>query len=161
MEKLTNSREEYFSQIRKELLDFRTESGWLKKFGFLEVPYFLTYGFAVGFFTKNNEEEGRLVCRKWNADYDNSRFQLGIYNVDRLAIAEESMKIAKDDDEFFQSVDLEKMDILSHDGVVLDGLHCELQIPETGSLLNWNMDDEMNDAMISLVNRIRKIVYQN
>ncbi len=159
MEKLTNNREEYFSQIRKELLDFRTESGWRKEFGFLEVPYFLTYGFAVGFFTK--DKEGRLVCRKWNADYDNSRFQLGIYNVDRLAIAEESIEIAKDDNEFFQSIDLEKIDILSHDGIVLDGLHCELQITETGKVLNWNMDDEMNEAMTTLVNRIRKIVYQN
>jgi hypothetical protein len=160
MENFTNNKEEYFSQIKNELLDFKTEVGWLNRFEYLELPYFLTYGYSICFFTENEGDAGKLVYRKWNSAYDNSRFQLGIYNIDRLAITEDSIDIEKDDLKFFKSLDFKKMVLLKREFIVLDGLHCELKIFETGLVHTWNTDDEMSEALVQLVNRIRNIVHQ-
>jgi hypothetical protein len=85
MERLITDSAKYFNEIKKELTDVQIESNQTLHFTFCEISQLLGHGFSVSLFIG---EKDYLKIKTWNAVFDNTRFNLNIYNLDRLAITE-------------------------------------------------------------------------
>ncbi len=155
MERFTNNGEEFINQIKSELLEYELEEGWNEIFTYLEIPYFLGYAFSYNWSVNSKKEKYRLKRKEWNAEYDHSRFDKGIYNLDRLAVIEKEIRINSKDEINFKSIEWDAIDKVEFKGIVLDGLMCELQVHENGKSFKWNIDDEMNPELTKLVYTMR------
>ncbi|KAA3624471.1 MAG: hypothetical protein DWQ02_23010 [Bacteroidetes bacterium] len=155
MEKFTNDRDKFLKQIIKELKAFPKDPNWEPLFQYLELPYFLTYGFAYNYSFNEELQQYRLLSREWNATYDNNRFDKGIYNLNRIAIVE---KIVPDEEyDLSSSTNLANLKKVEIESIVLDGLICEMNSPKLSKPLIWNVDDEMNVALQNLVFSLRDL----
>ena len=160
MERFTNDKIRFLNQIKVELFDFEDSANWITEFEYIEMPYFLNYAFSVNYSVNHAKNEFRLIQKNWNSEYDNSRFKLGIFNIDRLAISKEIIKTSKEENAKFNSIDKRKLETIDYEGIVLDGLICELKVPQIEKHLTWNVDKEMNDELSILVNQIRSKIYK-
>ena len=77
--RFTNSRSRYIEHIEKELI----QSPELFEVCYVEMCSLLTYVYAILFSNKNQT----LTLRLWDADVDNIRFRLGIFDLDSLSIS--------------------------------------------------------------------------
>ena len=155
MEKFTNNRDDYLNQIKTELLKYDLTENWKEIFIYAEIPFFLRYAFSYNWSVNSNSSKYRLKRKEWNAEYDHSRFNKGIYNLDRLAIVETEIQVNPEDQRFLASIEWNKVGTTKFEGIVLDGLVCELKIKKQKKSLNWNIDDEMNKELADLVKLIR------
>ncbi len=155
MERLTNDPQQFIQQIKLELLTFEQEGNWESIFTYSELPYFLTYGFSYNWSFNTVSAKYRLRRKEWNSEYDHARFSEGIYNLDRLAILEKKVPLASKDKFAINSVDLNLLDLVEFEGIVLDGLMCELHLNSNDKTLEWNIDAEMNPELLNLIYTIR------
>ena len=139
MENFTNNTTVYFQAIEHELLkDNYTKMPILK---YCEIEQRLQYGFSIAFY---NVEYPYLLVKIWNASYDNKRFNLGIFNIDRLAITENKIELTPEKSKYlmnFSALNLEKEYLQN---AVLDGRKCRLSL--FGEFIIWNTKDEISDA---------------
>ena len=148
MERLSNSREEYWSQIKKELSGTNDSGGF--RFQYIEIGQLLSHGFSV---TLTDKQPQVLVVRTWNATYDNGRFDQGIFNLDRLAITNRTVPLSLQESDTVNRLLNTEIELKNRVGVVLDGLFCQLE--HNGRKLDWNTDEEMNDNLTELVELVR------
>ena len=158
MEKFTNDSILYFEKIVSELEDFKSDENWKIQFHYVEVPSFLNYGFSFCYLT--NQNDSKLIYKKWNAELDAKKFQLRIYHLDRLAIVQKELNITQKNILFFNSIDLAKVNTIEYNGIVLDGYFCKMTIPKNNQILEWNINKEMNSELKKLVSNLR-LVSQN
>lgn len=152
MERLTNSTLKYFNEVKKELTEILLQKNQSLKFTYCEIGLLLTHGFSVSFITG---EKYFLKIKKWNANFDNKRFNLNIYNLDRLAVTEKeielsNIQLAKIEKLFDGKLELKKLD-----GIVLDGLYCQFETENY--CLNWNTDVEMDTELFNLIEFLKNI----
>lgn len=150
MERITTNRLAYFNEIRKELLNTPPCNNRNPIFIFCEIGQLLTHGFAIHFFTG---ERNFLFLKQWNAAYDNERFSLGIYNLDRLAITTHYIILNYSDLLEINRLLKSHLHIRKSDTFILDGLYCEIIFDEL--TLQWNTEEEMNPALSALVRFIK------
>lgn len=155
MERFTNNRDEFLKQIKSELLQFENREGWKEIFAYVELPFFLRYAWSYNWSVNTKTSRFKLTGKEWNAEYDLNRFDNGVYNLDRLAIKEKEVSISKKDEIFFCSIDWNTIEKLKFEGIVLDGLICELRVAENQRLIQWNSDSEMNQALNELIYTMR------
>ncbi|MCR9252824.1 MAG: hypothetical protein NXI20_20545 [bacterium] len=147
MEKFSNNRDEYWNQIKKELGFGKTENFRLQ---YLEMGQLLSHGFSVALTEKNPDE---LILKIWNAEYDNSRFNKGIFKLDRLTITDNITKLSIQESETINRLLDSKLELTNGGGIVLDGLFCQF---ETNNIkLNWNTNEEINDDLTEIVELLR------
>lgn len=158
MEKFTNDSILYFEKIVSELEDFKSDENWKIQFQYVEVPYFLNYGFSFCFL--KNKNDSKLIYKKWNAELDAEKFQLRIYNLDRLAIVQKELNINPKDILFFNSIDLVKVNIIERNEIVLDGNFCKMTIPKNNQILEWNINEEMSSELKKLIYKLR-LIFEN
>lgn len=151
MEKFSNNREDYWNQIKKELLDTNYSEEF--RFQYIEIGQLLSHGFSVTLNEKNSTELGLKI---WNADYDNKRFDKGIFNLDRLVIADKKVKLNSQESETISRLLGTKLELTNPGGIVLDGLFCQFEI--NGRKLDWNTNEEINNNLTELVEIIRNKV---
>ena len=148
MEKFSNNREDYWNQIKKELLDTNDSEEF--RFQYLEIGQLLSHGFSV---TLNEKNPSELELKIWNAEYDNKRFDKGIFNLDRLAIASKKVKLNSQESETINRLLGAELELTNWGGIVLDGLFCQFEI--NGRKLDWNTNEEINNDLTELVELIR------
>jgi len=150
MERITTNRSAYFNEIRKELLETPSCNNPKPVFTYCEIGQLLTHGLAIHFF---KGEKDTLLLKKWNATYDNERFSLGLYNLDRLAITTYHIKL--NDNDLLEINRLLKSHLHTHksDTFTLDGLYCEIIFDEL--TLQWNTKEEMNPSLSALIHFIK------
>lgn len=148
MEKFSNNREEYWNQIKKELLGIGHSGNF--RFQYLEIGLLFSHGFSIILSEKVPQE---LVLKIWNAKYDNKRFDKGIFNLDRLAIINKKIKLNSRELETVNRLLNSKLELTDSKGIALDGLFCQF---ETNLVkLNWNINEEINNNLIELVTLLR------
>ena len=155
MEWFTNNRDKFLNQIKSELLQYDNGEDWKEIFSYVELPFFLRYAWSYNWSINLKTSKSKLLRKEWNAEYDLNRFDKGVYNLDRLAIKEKEVSINKDDENLFSSIDWNTIGKVKFDGIVLDGLICELKISENEKLIKWNSDYEMNQELNELVYTMR------
>ncbi|MDF1698092.1 MAG: hypothetical protein P1U56_19750 [Saprospiraceae bacterium] len=149
MEKFSNNRTAYWNQIIAELLTVTDAEEF--RFQYLEVGQLLSHGFSITQF-KNNSS--LLIIKIWNAKLDNLRFNKGVYNLDRLAIYTHQVEWNPlEEENVSQLVDAE-LGLSNWNGVVLDGLFCQLEIDN--KKFKWNINEEMNDSLNKFISILRK-----
>jgi len=148
MEKFSNNRGDYWNQIKKELLDTNDSNGF--RFQYLEIGQLLSHGYSVTLTDKNPQE---LVLKIWNAEYDNKRFDKGIFNLDRLAITDRKVELNSQELEKINKLLDSELELTNWGGIVLDGLFCQFET--SGKKLDWNTNDEINGDLTELVEIIR------
>jgi len=152
VEKFSNNREDYWNQIRKELLGTNDSSGF--RFQYLEMGQLLSHGFSVTLTEKNPRE---LVLNIWNAAYDNKRFEKGIFNLDRLAITERKLELNSQESITINRLINSELELTNCGGLVLDGLFCQFET--NGRKLDWNTNEEINNELTELVELLRNKAY--
>ncbi len=149
MEKFSNHREDCWNQIKMELLDTNDSGDF--RFQYLEIGQLLSHGFSVTLTEKNPRA---LALKIWNAEYDNKRFDKGIFNLHRLAISDRKVDLNTQELETINRLLDSELKLTNWGGMVLDGLFCQF---ETNSRkLNWNINKEINDDLTELVELLRK-----
>lgn len=156
MERITNDRDKFIEEIKRELFDYKRTENWTTLFEYVEMPFFLRYAYSVNFAVNKSHTKYSFLQKTWNAAYDLSRFNLGVFNIDRLAVTEAVIDINMEEQIKFSSIiNKEKLATIEFKGIILDGLICELKMPTTQQHLKWNIDEEMNEPLSDLVNGIR------
>ncbi|MCG8386353.1 MAG: hypothetical protein MJA30_12480 [Cytophagales bacterium] len=152
MEKFTNNRTEYWNAIKSELLNFsKSQESENLRFSYLEIGELLTHGFSI---QQSDEHIRDLRLRVWNAEFDNNRFDKGIYNLNRLAVAQKTIHLSLNDAEKINEALSQNLELTNWNGIVLDGLFCQLEFDS--KKLEWNVNEEINDETIKLVEFLRK-----
>ncbi|MEH0157322.1 hypothetical protein V6R21_24625 [Limibacter armeniacum] len=154
MEKFSNNRENYWNQIKKELSDVNDSGDF--RFQYLEIGQLLSHGFSVTLTEKNPRE---LVLKTWNAEYDNQRFDKGIFNLDRLAITDRKVELNSQESKTINKLLDSKLELTNWGGIVLDGLFCQFETNDRK--LDWNTNEEINDDLIELVELLRNKAIHN
>lgn len=155
MEKFTNNKDKFIDQIKSELLSYEFEENWEEIFSYVEMPYFLNYAWSYNWSVNLVNLEYRLKRKEWNAEYDLRRFKNGVYNLDRLAIKEKKISFTLKDEKYFQSIAWNNINKVENNGIVLDGLICNLEVNKFQKSLHWNIDEEMNEELHKLVYTMR------
>ena len=153
METFSNNREEYWNQIKKEL----SETNDLGNFQlqYIEIGQLLSHGFSI---TLTEQTPQKLTLKTWNAEYDNNRFDKGIFNLDRLAITERKIELNSQELDSINRLLHSNLERTNKAGVILDGLWCQLKTNDI--LLNWNTNDEINEGLTELIELLRnKMAY--
>lgn len=155
MEKFTNNRDEFINKIKSELLEYEKGEKWKEIFSYAELPYFLNYAWSYNWAINLTTSKYRLKRKEWNAAYDLSRFENGIYNLDRLAIRETEISMNTIEESYFHSINWNTINKVKFKGIVLDGLICEIRIADNKKSLRWNTDHEMNQELNKLIYTMR------
>lgn len=153
MERLTTDSIKYFNEIKKELTDVQIESDQTLHFTFCEIGQLLNYGFSVSLISG---EKNYLKVKTWNAVFDNTRFNLNIYNLDRLAITEKVIDLNTRDYLRIHELIQHKLEVKKIDGIILDGLYCQFKTNKY--CLNWNIDNQMESKLCELIKSLRKVI---
>ncbi len=155
MERFTNNRDKFLNQIKLELLEYENEEDWKEIFSYVELPYFLRYAWSYNLSINSKTSKYKLTRKEWNAEYDLNRFKNGVYNLDRLAIKEKEIALSSTDTNYFHSINWNTISIVKFEGIILDGLICELRIANEKKSINWNSDSEMNLELSRLIYTMR------
>lgn len=150
MERLTTDSQKYFNEVKKELTDIDVKQNQILKFTFCEIGQLLSHGYSVSYL---KGEFDILKIKKWNAEFDNKRFNLNIYNLDRLAVIENNIELTTYDIEKIEKILESKLELKKINKIILDGLFCEFKIEKHS--LNWNINEEMNSELSNLVEFLR------
>ncbi|UII20922.1 hypothetical protein [Fulvivirga ligni] len=150
MEKFSNSRTEYWNQIIEELSNRKDIKSQRLRFQYIELGQLLTHAFSI---TQFEGKTSSLKLAIWNAEFDNKRFDKGIYNLDRLAVTNHD--IALNPVELNKLEGLLKLDLelTNWGGITLDGLFCQFELGD--KKLEWNSNQEINNNLISLIEFLR------
>ena len=150
MERFSNSRAEYWNQIISELSDLENSNSEEFRFQFLELDQLLTYGFSI-IQLKGNRSFLKLAI--WNAEFDNERFDKGIYNIDRLAITNHKIELAPFEWNKLEEQLKSDLELTDDGGITLDGRFCRF---ESGKKrIEWNSNQEINENLIDLSEMLR------
>ena len=151
MERLTTDRDSYFKEVIKELTEIDLHENETNKFTFCEVGQLLTHGYSISLISG---EKVYFKMKMWNSDYDNERFKLRIFNLDRLAVTERNFDLSEFESNNLNGILEQELDTKDYDGIVLDGLFCLLKTKN--KTLEWNIDEEMNENLNNLISILRK-----
>lgn len=152
MERFSNNSEDYWKQIKKELQDFSDTKNI--RFQYLQMGQTFSHGFCI---SQTKEDASRLIMRSWNAEYDNNRFDKGIFNLDRLAISNQMIDLSDYERGSIDRLLASEFSLTYYPGIVLDGLFCQMK--RDGEMLNWNCNEEVNSALIEFVELLRSKAY--
>ena len=147
MEKLSTNKEAFINRLKEELLDYTHPV----IFTYYEIGQLLTHAYSISYSKINGSV---LRGKVWNAAYDNSRFNLGIFNLDRIAITQHDIEMTPSEREEIAYLSTLHHGINASKGVILDGLSCGIEIDD--SHLKWNVDASMSNDLTKLVRLIRK-----
>jgi len=150
MERLTTDSLKYFNEVKKELTDIHVKENEILKFTFCEIGQLFSHGFSVSYL---KGDSNILKIKKWNAEFDNKRFNLNIYNLDRLAVIEKTVKLTPREIKKIENILEFKLELKKVDGIILDGLFCEFKTDEYS--LNWNINEELNSEFSNLIEFLR------
>ncbi|MDI9310077.1 MAG: hypothetical protein QM535_07670 [Limnohabitans sp.] len=156
MERFTTNNDKYFEQIKKELTEIPLPKSQSLIFTYCEIGQLLSYGFSVSLI---KDEKHFLKIKRWNAAFDNQRFNLKIFNLDRLAVAEKNVELTNAELFRIEKLIEDKLELKKNQAVVLDGLFCQFKTKDC--CLNWNTDEEMATALFKVVTFLRNIRCQN
>ena len=155
MERFTNCRTEYWNAIKTELLNFSEyERDQSQLFTYLEMGQLLTHGFAVQQTSKNIND---LKLRVWDSAFDNKRFNLGIYNLDRLAVTEKTICLNSMDTHKIKRWLAQRPELINWNGIIVDGLFCQLEIKD--EKIEWNINAQINSDLVKFVEFLRVKAY--
>lgn len=152
MEKFSNDRISYWNQIKAELLASSNAEEF--QFRYLEMGQLFTHAFSVVQYKRNWNQ---LILKIWNAEYDNKRFDKGIFNLDRLAIIKKEIKLNKQELEHVNDFMLKELKCTNSKNLVLDGLFCQLELKS--KKLNWNSNQEVNNNLFEFIEILRHKVH--
>ena len=147
MEKLSSNKEAFIARLKEELLDYTHPV----IFTYYEIGQLLTHAYSISYSKINGSV---LRGKVWNTAYDYSRFNLGIFNLDRIAITHHDIEMTPSVREEITYLSTLHHGINASKGVILDGLSCGIEID--GSHLKWNADASMSADLNRLVKLIRK-----
>ncbi|KAB7530014.1 hypothetical protein F8C76_00370 [Flagellimonas olearia] len=151
MERISRDTVALFIELKKELTELDLGENEKLRFTYCEIGQLLTHGFSVSLTTSDNNF---LRVKNWNTKFYREGFENGFFNLDRLAINEKKIKIT--DSEFLDLQKLINKELNKNkiDGIVLDGLFCQLTVGN--KTLEWNINKEMNKNLNELILLIRK-----
>jgi hypothetical protein len=151
MERISRDTIVLFNELKKELADFELEQKEKLKFTYCEIGQLLTHAFSVSLTTLDKHF---LRIKNWNTEFYKEGFELGFFNLDRIAITEKKIELT--DSEFSKIQEIIEKDLskIKINGITLDGLFCQLKIDN--SLIQWNTNEEMNENLSELVFILRK-----
>lgn len=152
---ITNNLEQFHDEIVRRLTrDFDAE--WQLLWTYCEMTQLLTYAFSVTFLINENLGKRQLFYRIWENDYYD-RIS-GIYNLELIKIKEEELLISLNDITEFQEFIKRDIGTVKYEGIVLDGYRKEFIDFKTNKTLIWNLDEEMNEPLRILVEKVRSFI---
>lgn len=153
MERFSNNREDYWNQIKKELLDSNDSEKF--RFQYLEMGQLFSHGYSVA---QTELNPSQLIFKIWNAEYDNNRFDKDVFNLDRLAIRNSKVELNPQELKKINKLLESELNLIDWGGITLDGLFCQFEIHN--KKFDWNTNNEINSNLTELVELIRnKVVY--
>lgn len=145
----TNSREKLYEQVRKELFALEVEHDEHILLTYFVFPAFELQTFIIAVVKIQSEGNLKLKIKHWDRKNDFYRFNLGIYNIDRLRIFENIIHLNAEENKklnsYFNVLDsVELPDSLDGPGIVLDGVLNELRIKteKINKFYTWNSPSE-------------------
>lgn len=153
MERLTTDTQKYFNEVKKELTDIEVGKNQILEFIFCEIGQLLSHGFSVSYI---KGASNILKIKRWNAEFDNKRFNFNIYNLDRLAVIEDNVKLTDVEVEQIEMMLKFKLALKENEYITLDGLFCEFKTKDYS--LKWNTNEEMNSEFYNLIQFLRNKV---
>ena len=148
MEKFSNHRGDYWNQIKTELLDLNGSEKF--RFQYLEMGQLFSHGYSVA---QTELNPSQLIFKIWNADYDNNRFDKGVFNLDRLAIRDSKVELNPQELKMINRLLDSELSLIDWGGITLDGLFCQFETDK--KKFDWNTNNEINSNLTELVELIR------
>lgn len=151
MERISRDTVALFNELKKELTELDLQNNEKLRFTYCEIGQLLTHAFSISLTTS---DKNFLRFKYWNTKFYREGFDNGFFNLDRLAITEQNIEIS--DSEFSNLQELINKDFNKNkiDGIVLDGLSCQLKLGD--KTLEWNINEEMNENLSELILLLRK-----
>jgi len=155
-ERFTNNYYEFLEGIKIELtsvasIDKETHPVVV----FLQFSELPIDRFAIHYF---KGKPNRIILKQWNSQYDNERFGLGVYNLDRIAIHESIVELTE-----FYAKEIDTLLTYEHStrdfkGIILDGYRFKLSINRNSEIksLEWIDESQLSEAtkqMIAILKR--------
>jgi hypothetical protein len=104
-------------------------------------------------------KSNRIILKQWNSQYDNERFGLGVYNLDRIAIYESIVELTE-----FQAGELDTLLIHEHSikdfkEIILDGYRFKLTINQNSEIksFEWIDESQLSDATKEIVGILKRV----
>ena len=160
MERITNDNIKVFEQLKIELSYSEEKATHNLLFCYTEISQLMIYAYSFIALKDKNKEQYQYFIKLWDSNYDKNRFNLGIFNIDRLAIKEREITLDEIEHNSIQQLYQKPLRTKEYEGIVLDGLFCQLNIPAQKRNLEWNIDGEMNHDLSNFVLILRKIAHK-
>jgi len=150
-ERFTNEYHEFSEQIKNELLSPASiETPNYVAALYLQFSQLPVDRFSIHYLKGNLN---RLLLKKWNSDFDNKRFELGVYNLDRIAINESTIDLTEIQAEKIDKLVKGKHSIENFNGIILDGYDFLLKtrIGEVEEIFEWKVESQLPEVTKELV----------
>jgi hypothetical protein len=156
-ERFTNNYYEFLEEIKIELtsapsIDKETHPVVV----FLQFSALSIDRFAIHYL---KGQPNRIILKKWNSQYDNERFRLGVYNLDRIAIHESIVELTE-----FQARELDTLLTYEHStkefgGIILDGYRFQLTINRNSKIksFEWIDESQLSNATNEMVGILKRL----
>ena len=156
-ERFTNKHLKFYQQIKSELISpVQTDKNEQTKAVFLQFSELPVDRFAIHFI---KGQTCKLVLRRWNNQFDNDRFLLGIYNLDRITINESIIGLSNRQVQQLEKLIAADQSVKSFDGIMLDGYYFSLSL-WSGNVerhLEWKLESQLSEVTKDLINVLMQI----
>ena len=156
-ERFTHKHLDFFEQIQTELIspahkndDEQTRAVFLQ---FSELPF---DRFAIHYL---RGKRGKLVIRRWNSEFDNVKFSLGIYNLDRVCINESIVDLSTTQAKQLDKSIATEQSVENFHGIILDGYSYSLTLYD-GSVeqrLEWKVESQLQQVTLELLSNLKQM----
>jgi hypothetical protein len=158
MERLSNRYPDLLQEVEKELysLDLRKTEKCIVTYS--EIPWFPGHQFSISLISDTQNNSLRVIKKSWDNEYDLKRFSSGIYNLDRLCIKTEtvklSLKLMEECKRIFNSITIVPETLEKTGYIMLDGIQYKLKIENDKIHKNyeWKIENEDIEHFRPLLN---------
>lgn len=101
----------------------------------------------------------RLLIKSWDNEYDNGRFRLGVYNLDRIAIKESIIHLTHEQTEYLDRLIILDYFVKPFEGILLDGYRYSLKLKATNNQetnIEWQHYSQISNNTKQLVEFLRQ-----
>ena len=145
-----------YQKFVKNRLVENKHKNWKPLWSYIEMTQLPSYGYSLILILKENTSKRKLLYREWRNNL-NLENQIGIFNLDRIIIDEYELQFQLNEIFEIQELTSRQINILDEKFIILDGYIKEFKDYKWGKELNWNIDEQVNDNLKRLVDKIRKL----
>lgn len=155
--RLTNQYGNLIQEVKKELSNLHVETHEKCVVYYSEIPWFPGGQFSLSVIHNSTENNYTLITKSWDHEYDCKRFSTGVYNLDRVCIKTDTIRLSSGQQKQFEAIinDINAIpETIDAEGyIILDGVEYELTIQTEfiDKKYNWKLPSENLKTFTSLI----------